>query len=242
MKDRALVEELGDNKKSLYQQYLQMFVGRESFISFFLYELLTSTLGPLPGALGYFLRGKCYRYLLQSVGRGTAIGAGVILRCPNHISIGNKVMIDNLVVLDAKGPSSQLILGNQILLGRNTILSCSNSSIKMGDFISVGPFCFFASRSHLSIGSNVAIGGGTHILAGGHEFEDPDVPVIKQERISKGITVEDNVWIGTGAKILDGVKVGQNSIIGAGSVVVKDVPPWSMVLGNPARIIQNRKK
>jgi acetyltransferase-like isoleucine patch superfamily enzyme len=150
-------------------------------------------------------------------------------------------MIDDQVVLDAKGATSHIELGDQILMGRSTILSCYDSTIRIGKFVSIGPFCFFASRSHIDIGSNVAIGSGTHILAGGHSFEDPETPVIRQERISKGVVIEDNAWIGTGSKILDGVTVGRDSIVGAGSVVTKDVPAYTMVLGNPARVIQKRK-
>jgi acetyltransferase-like isoleucine patch superfamily enzyme len=79
-------------------------------------------------------------------------------------------------------------------------------------------------------------------MAGGHVFDDPDIPVIRQARSAKGITIEDGAWIGTGAIILDGVKVGRNGIVGAGAVVSKDVPAWTVVLGNPARVVQKRKE
>ncbi|MCA9473029.1 MAG: acyltransferase [Nitrospira sp.] len=151
-------------------------------------------------------------------------------------------MIDDYVVLDAKGASSLIVLGDQILLGRNSILTCNDSAMSIGNFVSIGPFCFLVSRSHLTIGSNVAIGAGTHMLGGGHAYDDPDMPVIHQARVSKGITVEDGAWIGIGAKILDGVTIGRNSIVGAGAVVSKDVPPWTVVLGNPARVVEKRKQ
>jgi acetyltransferase-like isoleucine patch superfamily enzyme len=242
MKQRALVEELGDEQSSAYRRYLEIFVGADSFAALARYELYTSVLGRLPGALGFLARKKLYPSLLRSVGSGTVFGAGMTLRCPGRVSIGEAVMIDDLVVLDAKGKGSAIELGDSILLGRNTILSCNESQISMGDFCSVGPFCFLVSRSHLRIGSNVAIGAGTMMLGGGHVFDDPDKPVIRQQRVSKGITVDDGAWIGIGARILDGVTVGQNSIVGAGAVVSKDVPPYSVVLGNPARVIEKRKK
>jgi acetyltransferase-like isoleucine patch superfamily enzyme len=151
-------------------------------------------------------------------------------------------MIDDHAVLDAKGAESAIQIGDQVLLGRNSILSCNASSLTVGNFVSVGPFCFLVSRSELKIGSNVAIGAGTYMLGGGHAFGDPDVPVIHQARISKGIVIEDGAWIGIGAKILDGVTIGQNSIVGAGAVVSKDVPPWTVALGNPARVVEKRKR
>jgi acetyltransferase-like isoleucine patch superfamily enzyme len=151
-------------------------------------------------------------------------------------------MIDDGVVLDAKGATSRIELGNQILLGRQSILSCNEAQIRIGNFVSIGPFCFFACKSRIEIGSNVSIGSGAHFMAGGHVSDDPDTPIIHQARSAKGITIEDGAWVGTGAIILDGVNVGRNSIVGAGAVVSKDVPAWTVVLGNPARVVQKRKE
>ena len=167
---------------------------------------------------------------------------GVVLRCPGQIALGNHVLLDDLVVLDAKGSGSQVTIGDQVLIGRSSILSCHEATIQIGDFVSIGPFVHIACKSHLSIGSNVAIGSGVQILVGSHATDDPDTPIIQQQRLSEGIVLEDNVWIGATATILDGVTIGSGSIVGAGSVVNKDVPPASVVLGNPARVIQNRQK
>jgi acetyltransferase-like isoleucine patch superfamily enzyme len=79
-------------------------------------------------------------------------------------------------------------------------------------------------------------------MAGSHASDDPDIPITQQERLSEGIVIKDNVWIGASATILDGVTIGSGSIVGAGSVVNKDVPADSLVLGNPARMIKNRRK
>jgi serine acetyltransferase len=240
MNERPLVEELGDERESSYRRYLRIFVGQESLGALLRYELLTTFLGPMPGAVGYLLRGKCYRWLLREVGPGSVFGRDIVLRCPGRISIGARVMIDDDVVLDAKGATSTIELGDQVLVGRSSLLSCHDSTIRLRDFVSIGPFCFFASKSHIRVGSNVSIGSGTHLMAGGHAFDALDVPVIRQQRLSKGIVVEDGVWIGTGTKILDGVTIGRDSIIGAGAVVTEDIPPESIAVGVPARVIRSR--
>jgi acetyltransferase-like isoleucine patch superfamily enzyme len=240
--ERPLIEQLGNQQLSAYQQYLRIFVGEESAAAFLRYEVLTGLLGPMPGALGYFLRGGCYRWILDRVGPGSVFGRGVIIRSPRRIAVGARVMIDDGVVLDAKGTTSKIELGDQILLGRHCILSCNDAQVRIGNFVSIGPFCFFACKSRIEIGSNVSIGSGTQLMAGGHVSDDPDIPVIRQARSAKGITIEDGAWIGTGAIILDGVSVGCNSIVGAGAVVSKDVPAWTVVLGNPARVVQKRKE
>jgi acetyltransferase-like isoleucine patch superfamily enzyme len=240
MNEQSLVEQFADAKGSSYQRYLHMFVGQESLAALLRYEILTGLLGPMPGALGYFLRGKCYPRLLQQMGRGTIIGRSVVLRSPARICLGENVLIDDQAVLDAKGLASAVELGNQILLGRNSILSCNDAQIRIGNFVSIGPFCYFASRSHITIGSNVSIGSGTHLTAGGHAFDDPDTPIIRQKRVSEGIVVEDDVWIGTGSRVLDGVTIGRNSIIGAGAVVTADIPAQTVAVGIPARVIRQR--
>jgi acetyltransferase-like isoleucine patch superfamily enzyme len=242
MKERPLVEELGDGKELPYRRYSRMFVGQASLGALLRYELLTGILGPMPGALGYLLRARCYRWLLHKLGRGSIVGRAVVLRCPAQIDVGAGVMIDDLVVLDAKGAASRIELGHQILVGRGSILSCNEATIRIGNFVSIGPFCFFASKSHIHVGSNVSIGSGTHLMAGGHAFDALDTPVIRQARLSKGIVVEDNVWLGSGVTVLDGVTIGHDSIVGAGSVVSKDVPAWSVMLGNPARVVQKRQQ
>ena len=242
MNEQPLVEILANGNISASHRYKLMFVGESSWGALVRYELLTGLLGPLPGALGYVLRGKCYRWLFQRMGPGSVIGRSVTLRCPGRITLGTGVMIDDYVVLDAKGVTSQVTLGDQVLVGRNSILSCNEASIQIGDFVSIGPFCHFAAKGRLAIGSNVSIGSGAQLLAGSHESSDPNTPVIRQKRVAEGITVESDVWIGTAATILDGVTVGRGSIVGASSVVNKDVPAGAVVLGNPARVIQNRQK
>lgn len=85
-------------------------------------------------------------------------------------------------------------------------------------------------RGKISIGNNVDIAGGTYILS--HTGYQP----VKEGEMT---TIEDNVRIFVNSVILPGVKVGKNSIVGAGSVVMKDVPPDTVVLGNPARVIKH---
>jgi acetyltransferase-like isoleucine patch superfamily enzyme len=87
----------------------------------------------------------------------------------------------------------------------------------------------------------VRISNHVSLIASSHHFERTDIPVWEQGLYGKGITIEDDVLIGTGARVLDGVTVGKGAIIGAGSVVVNDVPSYTIVAGNPARIIKKRK-
>ncbi|MBB3700962.1 acyltransferase [Flammeovirga yaeyamensis] len=92
------------------------------------------------------------------------------------------------------------------------------------------------------IGNNVMMGPEVTILSGSHNFERTDIPMNEQGAPNrKPVIIGNDVWIGTRTIILPGVKVGNHSIIGAGSIITKDIPDWSIVAGNPAKLIKYRK-
>ena len=91
-----------------------------------------------------------------------------------------------------------------------------------------------------TIGNDVLIAGQCMIVPSNHNFEDINRPIKQQGFNSKGIIIEDNVWIGSGCKILDGVTIKKGAIIASGSVVTKNVAPNEIVGGVPAKLIKNR--
>ena len=113
---RDLVEiqkELFDAKKSKLAKYKELVLGENSTAFLIKYELITTLVSWLPGALGLVLRSKLYPHLLGRVGRNVTFGANVVLRHPRKIRIGDNVVIDDNVVLDAKGEENQgITIGN----------------------------------------------------------------------------------------------------------------------------------
>ncbi|WP_326627861.1 acyltransferase [Nonomuraea fuscirosea] len=110
--------------------------------------------------------------------------------------------------------------------------------ISMGSDCTVNPYAVV--RGKVSLGDAVRIGAHTSLLGFNHSTE-PDRPVFRQPVTSRGIRVGDDVWIGSNVVVLDGVTIGDHAVIGAGSVVTKDVPAWAMMAGNPARPIRDRR-
>ena len=100
--------------------------------------------------------------------------------------------------------------------------------------------CFIQVRGKLNIGDNVIIGPGVSIFTENHNFSNLSKYINEQGETRAGVTIEQGVWIAGGSIILDGVTIGANSIIAAGSVVNKDVTPNSIVGGIPAKIIKFR--
>lgn len=92
------------------------------------------------------------------------------------------------------------------------------------------------------IGDNVMMGPEVSILSGSHNYANTEIPMTEQGAPPrKPVVIGDDVWIGTRTIILPGVKVGNHAIVGAGSVVTKDIPEWAIVGGNPAKLIRYRK-
>lgn len=110
--------------------------------------------------------------------------------------------------------------------------------IKIGKGCFIQHCCTFFGRGGITLGENVLVGPKVNIITINH---DPD-PQNRSATYGRPVVIEDKVWIGINATILPGVRIGYGAIIGANSVVTKDVPPMTVVAGNPARIIKELKK
>lgn len=131
----------------------------------------------------------------------------------------------------------ELRMGERSYLAANSYLT---GEISLGADSTVNPYCVV--RGKITIGDGVRIGAHTSLLAFNHGSDRTDQPIFRQPHTARGITVGDDVWIGSNAIILDGVTIGPHSIIGAGAVVTKDVPAWSIAAGNPAKVLRDRRR
>ncbi|MEP7183245.1 MAG: acyltransferase [Betaproteobacteria bacterium] len=113
------------------------------------------------------------------------------------------------------------------------------TQLTTGRQCTINPFAVV--RGIVTMGSDVRVGSHASILGFNHNHDDLTRPMHTQGQSSKGIVIGDDVWIGTGAIIVDGVMVGSHSIVGAGAVVTKDVHEWAIVGGNPARVLRDRR-
>lgn len=217
-------------------------MGKKGFFSLLKYEIITMLFQDVPGALGIFLRNLFYPLLFKKVGKRVNFGKSVTLRHPYKISIEDDVAIDDYCVLDAKGLENDgIYISKNVFIGRGSILSCKNGDIILGKNVNIGFNSEIFSGSKVVVGENTLIAAYVYIIGGGHDYSRVDIPITEQEKISHGIKIERNCWIGAGVKVFDNVTIGEDTIIGAGAVVSKDIPAFSIAAGIPARVVKSRK-
>ncbi len=237
----GIQDAMGASGRSPLRKYQDLVIGNRRLGRLLLHELVVVLSSWVPGAVGLLLRKIMYPWLLGAVGRNVVFGQGVVLRHPRKIRLADDVAVDDLVLLDAKGTGNHGIdIGHGVFLGRGTILCCKDGDIVLGDHTNLGFHCEVFSGSRVTVGRHGLFAAYVYLVGGGHEFERADVAVIEQARSSKGITLGDNVWLGTGAKVLDGVRLGSNVVVGANGVVTSDLPDGAVAAGVPARILRTR--
>ena len=233
--------EVFDATRSKRQKYEQIIVGRPGWRALLRYELITLLARRAPGAFGLWLRSRLYPRLLGACGRNVFFGNDVTLRHPHKIRIGDDVVVDDGCVLDAKGAENDgIAIGNGVFLGRQTIVTTKDGDIELEDGVNVSAFCMIFSASHVRCGRNTLIAAYTYLVGGGHDLDRTDLAIIDQARPSQGIAIGPNCWLGAGVTVLDGVTVGRDAVIGANSVVTRDVEDFAVAAGSPAAIIRRR--
>ncbi len=190
---------------------------------------------------GVGLRSLAYRLILTMNGLA-AIEKGVKIRFAKNITLDQGAYIDQGVYLHAC--PNGIRIGKNSLVMHGSVLHVYNfrgiphSGIRIGDNSLIGEYNVIRGQGGVRIGDRVYTSPMVQIVAVNHVFDDPGRPFVKQGITAQGITIEDDVWIGSGAIVTDGVTIGQGSVVAAGSVVTRNVAPHTVVAGAPARLIR----
>ena len=204
-------------------------------------QALQALVGWVPTAIGIGLRALAYRLMLHMDGLA-AIESGVRLRFASHIRLGRGAYLDHGVYLHACPNGIEIGPGSLVMHG--AVLHVYNfrglprSGIRIGRDSLIGEYTVIRGQGGVTLGDRVYTSPFVQIIAVNHVFDDPSRPFVEQGITAQGITVEDDVWIGSGAVVTDGVHVGEGAVIAAGAVVTRDVPPHTIVGGVPARTIR----
>jgi len=184
------------------------------------------------GAVGFFLRGAYYKNRLKRMGRNVFIDLGVTIWEPGNVEIDDYSFFDTYITVLGGGKG--------------------HGFVQIGKYVDVASYCLIAGRGGIKLGDHIGIGAGSKILSGTHHYKDPTgednkllggsilEPADKHHVVEKPVTIEDYAWMGVNSTVLPGVKIGKAAVIGANSLVNEDIPPFSIAVGSPARVIKRR--
>jgi acetyltransferase-like isoleucine patch superfamily enzyme len=192
------------------------------------------------------LRGNFIRLRGARVGKNFGLGRGTQFLYPDYFVAGNDVTIGDFSYVDCVSRRGVKI-GNHTSIDRNLWLSCGGEMGNGTGFFELGDFSYIgcnavigAGGGGIKIGNNVLIGQSVNIHSESHVFKDASKLINNQGISYRGVVIEDDVWIGSKATILDGVVIGAGVVVGAGAVVTMSIPPCSIAVGVPAKVIGKR--
>jgi len=222
---------------------LSLYLNRQAdgLLRYILEQSLFLLVGWIPTIVGIGIRGVLYRLILKMDG-WAAVENHVRLRFASNITLHHGSYLDYGTYLHACpggieiGPGSIVMHG--AVLHVYNFRNLPNANIRIGRDCLVGENSVIRGQGGVTIGDRVYTSPMTQIIAVNHVFDDPGRPFIDQGITAQGISIEDDVWIGSGAIITDGVHIGKGAVVAAGAVVVEDVPPHTVVGGVPARILR----
>jgi acetyltransferase-like isoleucine patch superfamily enzyme len=168
---------------------------------------------------GSIFRRFFFRKRFNSIGVGVTIGDDVVIEGFRSISIGANTSFMSGSYIYAHG-GGRLEVGEDCSFNHNVLLD--------------------ASGGHIQIGSSVLVGPNVVFRASDHDFSQPDKPIRLQGHRAGTIIVEDNVWFAANVVVTTNVRIGTGCVIGAGSVVTRDLPPMTLCVGAPAVPIRSR--
>lgn len=188
------------------------------------------------------LRVEYYKTKFKKMGKNVRIGKNVKILNPEFISIGDDVLISDDVTLLARGKGG-ITLGNKVRLEERVYLDTQTEEfgyIIIGDSSYIGTGAMMFGHVGLEIGDNCLIGQCVNLTPYSHKYADPSKNIVCQGGHMEKVVIGRDVYVGMDSNIMYSGSIGEGSVIGAGSTVVKEIPPYSIAVGTPAKVIKKR--
>lgn len=166
------------------------------------------------------------------------------LKFRKNVAVGKKCLVSPLSRVNPR--TGKISVMDNCVIAPYAVIQ---GNVSLGNHCSVNAFSMLVGYGtaeddvgKITVGDDVRIAAHVMIIAANHIYEDPEKKICEQGLERKSITIGDDVWIGGNASILAGVTIGKGAVVAAGAVVTKDVPPYSVVAGVPARVIKVRAR
>ncbi len=182
---------------------------------------------------------RCARATPCFVGRGVRLRFGRKVRIGRYATVGDGAILSGLG-RDGLRIGARATIGAYVRLVVGTDIARPGAYIEIGDGCGIGEFSSVGGSGGVRIGRNTIIGQHFSAHPENHNFADLARPIREQGTTRKPIAIGEDCWIGARVTVLGGVTIGQGCVIAAGAVVTRDVPPYSIVAGVPARVVGSR--
>lgn len=230
---------LDNSKKNLFSLYIHS--NASNLYRFLMEQSLTAMVGWIPTPLGTMIRAVGYKLLLPRHSHTLYTETNVDIKYFNKIWCGKSVFIDRNCRIHSSQAQIHIGQNSRIMFG--SYICAFSSKVKEREGIIIGSKCWIgincviaAGEAKIKIGDNTLFGPNVTIVTGNHQFK-PDRLIVEQAYEQLPISIGEDCWIGANSVILGGVTIGNHSVIAAGAVVNRDVPPRTIVGGIPAKVI-----
>jgi acetyltransferase-like isoleucine patch superfamily enzyme len=194
----------------------------------------------------FFIRGIARKFFFGKSSGIVLIGKGVRILYSHNLFVGKNFIAEDYSEINCLA-AKKIIIGDRVTIGKYALLRPANmyggdigEGLRIGNNSNIGPYSYVGCSGYIEIGDNVMISPRVSIYAENHNYPLTSIP-IKDQGVTRGfVKIENDCWIAANSVILSGVTIGRGSVVAAGSVVTKDVPPYSIVAGVPAIIIKKR--
>jgi len=161
---------------------------------------------------------------------GVDTGSGVLIGPACEVALG-----------PAPARLGQIVLGDRTRLARGVLLHPYGGAISIGADVHVGPYTTIYGHGGVTIGKDTLVSMGCRILSSNHTVP-PDRTIIRsQPDLPLPVSIGNDVWLGANVIVVGGVTIGDGCVVGAGAVVTGNLPPYSIAIGVPARVVRNRQ-
>jgi len=221
--------------------YVERVYGRRSLARILCQGLLLTAFSSFPTVVGSVLRGYVYRFFLGGIGKKCFLEKNIRFFNSAKLFLGDRVFVGAGAFFDAGPEASAIEIGTDSHIARNVTMRIHEGKIEIGEKVNIGADSFIYGYGDIRIGDYCLVANQVEIISGTHDYQDVDTPMRFQGRTPSEIVIGEDVWLGTHAVVLGGVTIGKGAIIGAGSVVHRDIPEYGIAVGIPARVIKSRK-
>ncbi|MFA7156720.1 MAG: DapH/DapD/GlmU-related protein [Bacilli bacterium] len=222
--------------------YIEHVCGKKSVAAFIIQGVIFIIFKEFPTIVGSYIRPMIYSILFAKIKSGCLFERGIRFEIPGRMSIGKNVFLGERCWIGVGTKDGNINVGDNSFIAHSCTLAAQGGTIAVGNHVHMSRNSYINGIGDVFIGNDCMLGPNVVIISGSHVYQNTEVPIRLQGSENKAIIIEENVWLAASVNVMPGVRIGEGSVIGAGAVVTKDIPPFSVAVGVPARVIKNRKE